>query len=401
MNLLDVLNLVFSGDIVDPKEFEEHCCTLLKAAGYINVQLTKFSRDYGVDILAEDGVSSYAIQCKLYSNPVGVEAIQEVVAGKYYYRCDKTAVMTNSQFTDQAIELAAATKTILWDYNQLIRWEYLLVKSLSLSNDTKGKITDAEITAALHTERVKEASLHYNHAILASFNAGYTSVPLLKERCAVRPGVAKILIERMEKEGLIKPWKKGVYSIYEEKLDEILSSVKSKPQVEILQNNSVDTLQELETGYSFTTEMLQQAVKIIIDAGQASTSLLQRRLHLKYVQASQLIDELERYGVIGPHEGSKPRQILLTRQQMLDMDFETKVPKDQAISEQKYEAVDAVKPKPEKETVKDDASDPPEDYQEEESIRRANSYLKKICFGIAGGILLSACALRIIWWLIE
>ena len=132
----------------------------------------------------------------------------------------------------------------------------------------------------------------------------------------------------MEKEGLIKPWKKGVYSIYEDKLDEILSSVKSKPQVEILQNNSVDTLQELETGYSFTTEMLQQAVKIIIDAGQASTSLLQRRLHLKYVQASQLIDELERYGVIGPHEGSKPRQILLTRQQMLDMDFETKVPKD-------------------------------------------------------------------------
>ena len=118
-------------------------------------------------------------------------------------------------------------------------------------------------------------------------------------------------------------------------------------------------------------DMLPQAIEVVVEAGQASTSLLQRRLHLKYVQASQLIDELERYGVIGPHEGSKPRQILLTRQQMLDMDFETKVPKDQAIGEQNYEAVDAVESKPEKETVKDDTTDPPEDYQEgEESIRR-------------------------------
>lgn len=141
---------------------------------------------------------------------------------------------------------------------------------------------------------------------------------------------------------------------------------------------------------------------MVVEAGQASASLLQRRLRIGYAQSVFLLAELELRGIISPREGAKPRQILLTRQQMLDMDFETKVTKDQAIGEQNYEAVDAVKSKPEKETVKDDTTDPPEDYQErEESIRRANSYLKKICFGIAGGILLSACALRIIWWLIE
>lgn len=165
---------------------------------------------------------------------------------------------------------------------------------------------------------------------------------------------------------------------------------------------SRDTNARSKDADRFDSEMFTQAVQVVVEAGQASASLLQRRLRIGYAQSVFLLAELELRGIISPREGAKPRQILLTRQQMLDMDFETKVTKDQAIGEQNYEAVDAVESKPEKETVKDDTTDPPEDYQErEESIRRANSYLKKICFGIAGGILLSACVLRIIWWLIE
>ena len=55
------------------------------------------------------------------------------------------------------------------------------------------------------------------------------------------------------------------------------------------------------------------------DKGQASTSLLQRRLRLGYARAGRLIDELEQMGVVGPHEGSKPRQVLITYQQYLEM----------------------------------------------------------------------------------
>ena len=66
-------------------------------------------------------------------------------------------------------------------------------------------------------------------------------------------------------------------------------------------------------------EMLPQAIEVVVEAGMASTSLLQRRLRLGYARAGRLIDELEERGIIGPHEGSKPRQVLITRQQWLEM----------------------------------------------------------------------------------
>ena len=67
--------------------------------------------------------------------------------------------------------------------------------------------------------------------------------------------------------------------------------------------------------------MLMEAVKCVVEAGQASTSLLQRRLRLGYARAGRLVDQLEQKGVIGPHEGSKPRQVLITYQQMLEMNL--------------------------------------------------------------------------------
>ncbi|HEX2986007.1 MAG TPA: DNA translocase FtsK 4TM domain-containing protein [Caproiciproducens sp.] len=65
--------------------------------------------------------------------------------------------------------------------------------------------------------------------------------------------------------------------------------------------------------------MIPEAVKCVVEAGQASTSLLQRRLRLGYARAGRLIDEMEQMGIVGPHEGSKPRQVLITYQQWLEM----------------------------------------------------------------------------------
>ena len=65
--------------------------------------------------------------------------------------------------------------------------------------------------------------------------------------------------------------------------------------------------------------MMPEAVKCVVEAGQASTSLLQRRLRLGYARAGRLIDEMEQMGIVGPHEGSKPRQVLITYQQWLEM----------------------------------------------------------------------------------
>ena len=62
-------------------------------------------------------------------------------------------------------------------------------------------------------------------------------------------------------------------------------------------------------------DKLEEAIEYVIEAGQASTSSLQRRLKLGYGRAARLIDTMEKMGVVGGYEGSKPRQVLMTRQE--------------------------------------------------------------------------------------
>jgi len=66
-------------------------------------------------------------------------------------------------------------------------------------------------------------------------------------------------------------------------------------------------------------ELLPQAVDVIFDTKQASVSMLQRRLKLGYSRAARIVDQMEEMGIIGAFEGSKPRQILITREQWLEM----------------------------------------------------------------------------------
>ncbi len=60
-------------------------------------------------------------------------------------------------------------------------------------------------------------------------------------------------------------------------------------------------------------ELLPAAVEVILETGQASVSMLQRRLKLGYSRAARLVDQMEQKGYVGPFEGSKPRQLLITR----------------------------------------------------------------------------------------
>ena len=70
-----------------------------------------------------------------------------------------------------------------------------------------------------------------------------------------------------------------------------------------------------------TDPMMNEAIKCVVEAGQASTSLLQRRLRVGYARAGRLVDEMEQMGIVGPHEGSKPRQVLITYQQFMEMNM--------------------------------------------------------------------------------
>ncbi|MDO4816320.1 MAG: DNA translocase FtsK, partial [Bacillota bacterium] len=66
-------------------------------------------------------------------------------------------------------------------------------------------------------------------------------------------------------------------------------------------------------------DLLPQAVDVIFDTKQASVSMLQRRLKLGYARAARIIDQMEEMGILGPFEGSKPRQVLITREQWMEM----------------------------------------------------------------------------------
>ena len=88
-----------------------------------------------------------------------------------------------------------------------------------------------------------------------------------------------------------------------------------------IENNSItenNSSKAIANEDSDQDPMLEEAIKCVVEAGQASTSLLQRRLRLGYARAGRLIDEMEAIGIVGPHEGSKPRQVLLTQQQYME-----------------------------------------------------------------------------------
>ena len=74
-----------------------------------------------------------------------------------------------------------------------------------------------------------------------------------------------------------------------------------------------------EGGDDGADELLDAAVEVILETGQASVSMLQRRLKLGYSRAARLVDQMEERGYVGPFEGSKPRQLLITRAQWQEM----------------------------------------------------------------------------------
>lgn len=106
-------------DEMEGAEFEKYCARLLEKRGFIDVNITKASGDFGVDILAEKEGVTYAIQCKRYADPVGVKAIQEAFAGREYYDRMVGAVLTNQYFTAPAVEAAKKLKILLWDRGYL------------------------------------------------------------------------------------------------------------------------------------------------------------------------------------------------------------------------------------------------------------------------------------------
>lgn len=106
-------------DELEGHDFEYYCAKLLEERGFLEVEVTKGSGDFGADILAEKDGITYAFQCKCYNTPVGVRAVQEAYAGRDFYGRMVGVVMTNQYFTTPAVEAASKLKILLWDRGYL------------------------------------------------------------------------------------------------------------------------------------------------------------------------------------------------------------------------------------------------------------------------------------------
>ena len=106
-------------DQMDGREFEVFTGNLFRLNGFVNVTVTPCSGDFGADVIAEKDDVKFAIQCKRFAEPVGVSAVQEVIASKSLHDCHVACVLTNSSFTPAAEELAKKNLVILWNRNKL------------------------------------------------------------------------------------------------------------------------------------------------------------------------------------------------------------------------------------------------------------------------------------------
>lgn len=99
-------------------EFERFLEDLFNSMGY-NAHQTSGSGDQGADVIAEKPDEKIAIQAKRYSDNVSNKAIQEAISARDFYNCDRAIVVTNSEFTRSAEELAQKTGTDLWNSQEL------------------------------------------------------------------------------------------------------------------------------------------------------------------------------------------------------------------------------------------------------------------------------------------
>lgn len=113
-----------------------------------------------------------------------------------------------------------------------------------------------------------------------------------------------------EVEDVVAFVKKGNNADYD---DDIMTEIERQSSAEKHKKVDVDE-QESESD----DPMLDEAIKVVVEIGMASTSLLQRKLKLGYARAARIVDMMEERGIVGPYEGSKPRKVLITKEQLME-----------------------------------------------------------------------------------
>lgn len=111
--------------------------------------------------------------------------------------------------------------------------------------------------------------------------------------------------------------------VTEQEIDLITSFCKKQAKPEYRREILEDKRSQF--GYDYDDPMLDEAIRVVVTAGQASVSMLQRRLRLGYSRAARLVDMMEAKGIVGSYEGSKPRAVLISPEELSELMEKDKV----------------------------------------------------------------------------
>lgn len=115
--------------------------------------------------------------------------------------------------------------------------------------------------------------------------------------------------------GASKPVRVQGAFLSDSEVESVCNFVRTQRQAEYVEDMVPQVEDKQEDQDLFEDELYDQAVQIILEAKQASVSLLQRRMRVGYTRAARLIDTMEARGIVGPYEGSKPREVLISLEQ--------------------------------------------------------------------------------------
>ncbi|WP_338556044.1 DNA translocase FtsK [Paenibacillus sp. KS-LC4] len=116
--------------------------------------------------------------------------------------------------------------------------------------------------------------------------------------------------------GTSKPTRVQGAFLSDQEVEALVGYARGQAEAEYKEDLVPEIEEETASSEEVMDELFDQAVQIVVEAKQASVSLLQRRMRIGYTRAARLIDEMEARHIVGPYEGSKPREVLLTIDQL-------------------------------------------------------------------------------------
>lgn len=324
-------------------DYERVVAAYLRNKGYSRVKVTKASGDYGVDVIAHKGKKKYAVQCKYYSSPVSLGAVQEAVAGKAMYGCNAAMVVTNNTFTRSAEELEKkngvvlipgvnSTGITLKGVLKFVGVCCSLAVAFVLLAGTSAVISavKSQFTAGLYGAAVLNLLTWFAFlAIIIGLPIGLKIIfkerKLKKESDSIDVNTSQ---ERYAADTKAEQVEISENPTVPEGFDRYLDltkpvSMDEKTSVSVAKSHyeMIQALSKLRTDDFDTYTHLYENVKPFVSGGKISVGMIQRKMKIGFNRALYLMDTLEKIGFIVPRlENTEySGKFLVTEQEIMNL----------------------------------------------------------------------------------